>query len=85
MKVLSLIIWVTQFGFSILFPPCVFLLLANWLQNKFGFGGWIIVVCGVLGLLTAISTAKSCVQSMLKAAEEASDNPDPPVAFNDHN
>jgi len=85
MKILNLLLWVTQFGFSILFPTCFFLLLAIWLQNKFELGMWIVVVLGIFGLLTTVSTVKSCLKSLLKAAEEASDRKEPPIAFNDHN
>lgn len=84
MKLLNLLLWVTQFGVSILFPLCFFLLLAVWLQNKFGLGMWIIIVCGILGLLTTISTVRSCLHSLLKAAEEVSPKKDSPIAFNDH-
>ena len=85
MKILSLLMWVGQFGFSIIFPTLFFLLLAVWLQNKFSLGMWIIVVFGILGLLTTISTTKSCLQSLLKAAKEAGGSDEPPVSFNDHN
>ena len=34
MKTLSLLLWVTQFGLSILFPPCFFLLLAKLQVSK---------------------------------------------------
>lgn len=81
---LSLILWVTQFGLSLLFPLCFFLLVAVWLQQRFGLGMWILLVMGILGLLTSISTAKSCIRSLRKAAEEASGNKKAPVAFNDH-
>lgn len=84
MKFLSLIVWVTQFGFSVLFPTCFFLMLAFWLQQKFGLGMWIIWVLGVLGLMTSISTARSCIRSLLKEADQASGRKDPPIAFNDH-
>ncbi len=84
MKILNLLMWVGQFGFSLLFPTVVFLLLAVWLQNRFGLGGWILAVCGVLGLLTSACTARSCLHSMLKAAEEVSGDSQPPVSFNDH-
>ena len=84
MKVLSLLMWVTQFGLSILFPPCFFLLLANWLQTKHGWGSWTTVVCGSLGVLIAISTAQANWRAMRKAAEELSDTKEPPVSFNDH-
>ena len=85
MKFLSLLTWVIQFGFSILFPLCFFLLLANWLREKYGFGLWIVAVLGVLGLLTSISTARSCVRSMLKEIDRDSSKKDPPPpAFNEH-
>jgi fluoride ion exporter CrcB/FEX len=84
MKVLSLLMWVTQFGLSIIFPTLFFLLLAVWLQNKFNLGMWIIVVFGFLGVLTTISTTKSCLRSLCKAADEASSGKEHPVAFNDH-
>lgn len=84
MKILNLLLWVTQFGFSIMFPLCFFLLLASWLQNKFSLGMWIIIVFGILGLLTTVSTVKSCLHSLRKAAEEASPGEEPPIAFNEH-
>lgn len=85
MKVLSMILWVTQFGLSILFPFCLFLYLGFWLQTRFGMGGWGMAVCGVIGFLTSISTAKSCLKSLLKARDEVSPPKKPPVSFNDHN
>ena len=84
MKLLNLLMWVTQFGLSILFPFCFFLILAVWLQTKYALGIWIVAVLGVLGLLTSFSTAKSCLQSLLKEMDRASDRKDPPPAFNDH-
>ena len=84
MKILNLLLWVTQFGVSILFPFCFFLWLAYWLQGKFGLGMWIYAVLGFIGLMTTVSTVKSCLKSILKAAEEASDRKEVPIAFNDH-
>ena len=85
MKLLSLLTWVGQFGFSVIFPTLLFLWLASWLQGKFGLGLWIYILFGILGILTSVSTAKSCLHSMQKAAEELSDSKEPPIAFNDHN
>ena len=84
MKMISLLLWVTQFGLSVLFPLCFFLLISVWLQRRFDLGSWIIVLLGILGLLTSISTAKSCIRSLLRDAEDASDSKKPPLAFNDH-
>lgn len=85
MKILNLLMWVGQFGFSIIFPTLFFLLLAVWLQQKFQLGMWLILVFGVLGVLTSISTTKSCLRSMRKAAEEISGGKTPPpTSYNDH-
>ena len=84
MKFLSLLLWVTQFGLSILMPPCFFLLIATWLRQKFDLGLWIIAVLGILGLLVAFSTAKANLKALRRDAEDAADAPPPPIAFNDH-
>lgn len=77
--------WVTQFGVSIVFPTLVFLWLGVWLQSKFGLGIWILILCGILGVLTSVSTTRSCLRAMRKAAEELAAREEPPMAFNDHN
>ena len=82
MKTLELILWVTQFGFSLLVPPCLLLMLAHWLQGKFGFGLWCPLVLGFLGLLISFSTARANWKAMRKTAESGSKQP--PVSFNDH-
>ena len=84
MKLLALLMWVGQFGLSAIFPTLFFLLTAVWLQGKFGFGMWIVAVFGVLGILTSISTTRSCLRSLRKAAGAVSGDKEPPVVFNDH-
>ena len=84
MKILALLTWVGQFGLSIIFPTLFFLVLAVWLQNKYQLGMWIILVLGILGVLTSISTARSCLRSLRKAADEASGEKQVPLNFNDH-
>ncbi len=66
MKYLSLLTWVGQFGFSCLFPTCVFLMLGVYLQERFALGVWIVVLLGIIGFLTSISTARACLRSMCK-------------------
>lgn len=84
MKILNLLMWVGQFGFSILFPTVFFLLVGVWLQNKFSLGIWILILFGILGLCTSVSTTKACLHSLCKAADEASGTRHTPVSFNDH-
>lgn len=84
MKILSLLMWVGQFGFSVIFPTLFFLLLAVWLQRRFSLGMWIVVLLGIIGLLTTVSTTKACLHSLRKTAEDVCDKKEPPVSFNDH-
>lgn len=84
MKTLSLILWVSQFGLSVLFPFCLFLYLGFRLQNRFDLGVWVTLIFGVIGFITSVSTAKSCLRSLLKARDEASSQEKPPICFNDH-
>ena len=84
MKFLSLLMWVGQFGLSAIFPSVFFLRAAVWLRGRFGLGMWIVAVFGVLGVLTSISSARSCLRSMRKAAEEAAGKKQHPISFNDH-
>ena len=84
MKTVSLLLWVTQFGFSVLFPICFFLLIGVRLQERFHLGMWFVLAAGVLGLLTSIRTARSCISSLRKASQEAGEQKEPPVSFNDH-
>ena len=84
MKFIALLVWVGQFGFSVIFPTVFFLLVAVWLRGKFGFGMWIVAVFGVLGILTSISTPRSCLRPLRKAAEDAGGKKEHPISFNDH-
>ena len=84
MKFISLLMWVGQFGLSAIFPTVCFLLAAVWLRSRFGLGRWSVVVFGIRGILTSVSSARSCLRSMRKAAEEAAGKKQHPVSFNDH-
>ena len=81
LKFLALLMWVGQFGFSAIFPTVFFLILAEFLRNKFGLGLWIVAVLGIIGILTSI---RACLHSMQKAAQELTNHSEPPVGFNDH-
>ena len=72
MKYLSLLTWVGQFGFSCLFPTCVFLMLGVYLQGRFQLGVWVVIVLGIIGFLTSITTARSCLHAMRKEIDRIS-------------
>ena len=75
MKYLSLLIWVGQFGFSCIFPTCLFLMLGIYFQDRFDLGVWIVIVLGIIGFLTSLSTARSCLRSIRKEIDRISKDP----------
>jgi hypothetical protein len=43
-----------------------FLMLGVYLQGRFNLGVWVVIVLGIIGFLTSISTARACLDSMRK-------------------
>lgn len=72
MKYLALLTWVGQFGFSCLFPTCLFLMIGVYLQGQFDLGAWVVIVLGIIGFLTSIRTARICLHSMRKEIDRIS-------------
>ena len=84
MNFLSLLLWVTQFGLSALFPLSSFLLLAAWLRQRFGLGMWIFIPLGILGFLISVSTVKANMKTLLKDVQNNGSQKPPPTSFNNH-
>ena len=84
MRFWSLLVWVTQFGFSVAFPLCFFLVLASWLRSTYDLGSWIVVLFGVFGLLTTVGTVRSCILALRKEADKAASQKKSPEAYNKH-
>ena len=83
MKDLNLLVFMTQLGLSVVLPFAGFLLLALWLQSRFGWGSWVLWVGILLGLITAIDGFRSCLKILNRMGKEKNDDV-PPVSFNDH-
>lgn len=86
MKDLSLLIWLSQLGFSVAFPLAGFILLAVWLRDKQGWGSWVLWVGIILGVICAFQGLRSAIRSMelLSKSKKQKDDQPPPVGFNDH-
>lgn len=82
MKQLNLLVWITQLGLSIAVPFAGFILLALWLQQRFGWGIWTLWAGIALGLVTAVDSFRIAMKAMQAAVPK--DNAPPPVSFNDH-
>lgn len=77
------LVWVTQLGFSLLFPLVVFLWLAHWLTGSLGWPLWVYVPAILLGLATGAQTFRSFAQRMMKKAQKDLDEKKP-MGFNKH-
>ena len=86
MKDLSLLIWLSQLGFSVAFPLAGFILLAVWLRDNQGWGSWVLWVGIILGVICAFQGLRSAIRSMelLSKSKKQKDDQRPPVGFNDH-
>ena len=83
MKEWSLLIWVPQFGISVVFPLIGFVMLAVWLRDRFGWGQWVIWVGILFGLITAAVGVRDTVKAMALLDKKKKQEP-PGACFNDH-
>lgn len=84
MKEWGLLIWLPQFGISVVFPLIGFIMLAVWLHDSCGWGCWVIWVGVLFGLFTAAVGVRDTVRAMLQISGNKGKKEDPGVSFNDH-
>lgn len=85
MKDLSLLVWLTQLGLSVVAPVTGCVLLAVWLHNQWSWGAWVIWVGAALGLVMAIDGLRHSLKLMSRLSKNRKNPEPPPVSFNDHN
>ena len=84
MKVAKLLVWITQLGMSVAMPPAIFIMLALWLRDSCGWGGWVLWVGISLGVITAIDGLRTSLKAMRILSKDKKPPEDPPVSFNEH-
>lgn len=84
MKEWSLLIWIPQFGISIVFPLIAFIMLAVWLRDHWGWGDWVIAASIFCGLITAAIGFRDTARAMLEASGHKKEHKDHGVSFNSH-
>ena len=84
MKNLSLLVWLTQLGFSVAVPLAGCLLRAVCRQARFDMGVWGIWAGVALGIAGAVDGLRTSLKAMDRLANRKPDEEPPPVAFNDH-
>ena len=80
-RALQALVWITQLGLSVAGPPVVFILLAVWLHSRFGWGGWVVAVGVVLGVLGAVGGLVNALRTVNRLPKQEAQ---PPQGFNDH-
>lgn len=83
MKGWSLLIWLPQFGISVVFPLIGFIMLAVWLQNHWGWGSWVLWVGILFGLITAAVGVRDTIRAMQIVEKKAPPKKDV-ISFNNH-
>ena len=82
MKDLSLLVFLSQLGLSVVLPLAGFVLLGVWLRQALGWGVWVVILGTLLGLVVAAEGLRSTLRTMNRMAHKKKDKP--PVSFNDH-
>ena len=78
MKELSLIVWLTQLGFSIALPMGGFIWLAVWLRDKYQLGPWVILAGAVLGIAGAVDGLRYSLKAMELMTRDKKEKKRPP-------
>lgn len=81
-KAMEHLVWVTQLGFSLLFPLVCFLWLARWLVGSHGWPAWIWLPAILLGLATGAATFQSFAARWLRQSRR--DAAHRPSGFDKH-
>lgn len=83
MKVLRNLVWITQLGLSVVTPLVLFVLLAVWLHDRFGWGTWVIWVGVALGIMGAVGALRNALHTLSRIDSNESGT-DTSSSFNNH-
>lgn len=81
-KFASYLVWLTQLGLSVAVPLAGFILLSVWLHRHCGWGGWIVAVGILLGILGAVGGLRSSFRILNQMLRQ--DDPPPTQGYNEH-
>jgi hypothetical protein len=81
-KILEDLVWLTQLGFSMLFPLVVLVAGAWWAVGHWGWPTWVYIPAFLIGIACGASTLAHFGRMMLRRA--AKENKNARVGFNRH-
>jgi hypothetical protein len=82
-KDVSLLVWLTQLGLSVVLPLAGFTLLGVWLHQQLQWGRWVVIAGAVLGIICAADGLRVSLKAMKIIGKDKKEE-SPPVSFNDH-
>ena len=65
-RLLARITLLTQLGLSVVTPPILAVLLALWLQARFGLGDWVLLTAILLGIFSGVTSVFNFVRREAK-------------------
>ena len=83
MKNLSLLVWLSQLGLSVVAPLAGFILIGVWVHMQFDLGVWVIILGAIVGISCAVTGFCNSLKTMNRLASNET-NDKPPVSFNEH-
>ena len=78
------LVWLTQFGLSVVIPPTLCIAGAVWLRRQLSWGGWVIIAGVAVGVLATVSCLRSSLQALDRQGKSPKKKEPPPVSFNQH-
>ncbi len=83
MKDIALLVWFMQLGISVAAPLAGFVLIAVWLQNRFGLGRWVVIAAVILGIISAVDGLKSSLKTLEKLSRKDKEEEKTALSYND--
>ena len=76
------LVWLTQFGLSVVVPPTLCIAGSVWLRHRFTLGGWVVAV----GVLVAVSCLRCSLQALDRQGRPAKKDGErtSPISFDRH-
>lgn len=84
MKDIALLVWFMQLGISVAAPLAGFVLIAIWLQNRFGLGRWVVIAAVILGIISAIDGLRTSLKTLEKLSRKDKEEEKTALSYNDH-
>ena len=78
------LVWNTQFGLSVAIPPVAAIWVSLWLRRTMEWGGWIVALGVIIGVLGAIGGLRGSLRAIERQGRGKEESASQPISFNEH-